>query len=158
MRSALADFFVDANILLYPFDREDPVRNARASEIVSRLTASGQGIISTQVLAESFSVLTRKRALRVPVVEAARFVTDLLASWTVLSVTGDVVREAVRGAVRYQLSYYDAQIWAVARLNGIATVLSEDFQHGSTIEGITFLNALDPTFDLDQLGPAPITA
>lgn len=144
MRSDLVDFFVDSNIPLYPFDREDPARRARANEVVSRLAASRRGAVSTQVLAECFSTLTRKRALRVPVGDAVRLVTDLLDFWTVFPVTGEVIREAVRGAVRYQLSYYDAQIWAVARLNGIGTVLSEDFQQGSTVEGVTFLNPLDP--------------
>jgi predicted nucleic acid-binding protein len=49
--------------------------------------------------------------------------------------------------IRYQLSYYDAQIWAVARLNRIPLVLSEDFSDGSVIEGVRFANPFADGFD-----------
>jgi predicted nucleic acid-binding protein len=46
------------------------------------------------------------------------------------------------------MSYYDAQIWASARLNQIPTVFSEDFASGSTVEGVTFINPFDKDFKL----------
>jgi predicted nucleic acid-binding protein len=54
------------------------------------------------------------------------------------------VLEALRGVVRYRLSYYDAQIWAVARLNHVPVVLSEDFSAWSEIEGVRFENPFAP--------------
>jgi predicted nucleic acid-binding protein len=42
--------------------------------------------------------------------------------------------------VDYQLAYWDAQIWATAKLNQIPTILSEDFQHKRRIEGVEFRN------------------
>jgi predicted nucleic acid-binding protein len=44
------------------------------------------------------------------------------------------------GAVTHQFPFYDAQIWATAKLSGIPAVLSEDFSHASRIEGVLFLN------------------
>jgi predicted nucleic acid-binding protein len=41
------------------------------------------------------------------------------------------------------LSYYDAQIWAVARLGQVAVVLSEDFNPGAVLDGVAFTNPLD---------------
>jgi predicted nucleic acid-binding protein len=38
------------------------------------------------------------------------------------------------------LPYWDAQVWATAKLNQIPRVLSEDFQHQGRIEGVEFLN------------------
>ena len=69
----------------------------------------------------------------------------------VLPLTPGVVLEAVRGVRDHQFSYFDAQIWAVAKLNQIPTVLSEDFASGSTVEGIAFANPFASTFDLDTL-------
>jgi predicted nucleic acid-binding protein len=46
------------------------------------------------------------------------------------------------------MSYYDAQIWATARLNQIPTIFTEDFEHARRVEGVQFLNPLLPTFDL----------
>lgn len=59
-----------------------------------------------------------------------------------------IVYEAVRGVKEHKFSYWDAQIWASARLNQISLVFSEDFAHGSLIDGVRFINPLLPGFDL----------
>jgi predicted nucleic acid-binding protein len=51
------------------------------------------------------------------------------------------------------MSIWDALIWAVARLNGVATIISED-THGR-IEGVSYLNPFDPQFDLATLEASP---
>lgn len=48
----------------------------------------------------------------------------------------------------HQLAFYDAQIWAAARLNQIPAVFSEDFQDGRTLEGVQFVNPFSETFDV----------
>ena len=70
----------------------------------------------------------------------------------VLPLTGPVVLEALRGVREQMLSYYDAQIWAVAHLGQMGVVLSEDFNPGTVLDGVSFTNPLDPTFDLAALG------
>jgi predicted nucleic acid-binding protein len=47
------------------------------------------------------------------------------------------------------MSYWDAQIWATARLNQVPVVFSEDFNTGSLIEGVRFINPLANEFDTD---------
>jgi predicted nucleic acid-binding protein len=39
------------------------------------------------------------------------------------------VRTAVRGCALYQLSWFDAHLWAYAEHYGLSTLYSEDFQH-----------------------------
>ena len=39
------------------------------------------------------------------------------------------MRQAIRGCAAYQLSWFDAQIWALAEFNGLTEILTEDFQH-----------------------------
>jgi predicted nucleic acid-binding protein len=47
----------------------------------------------------------------------------------VLYPTEEVIRSALRGAAAYQLSWFDAHLWAYAECFGIPEILSEDFQH-----------------------------
>lgn len=63
----------------------------------------------------------------------------------------DVVAEAVRGVVQHGLPYFDAQIWAAARVHRILVVLSEDFQDGRTIEGVSFRDPFARQFRLDEV-------
>jgi predicted nucleic acid-binding protein len=63
-----------------------------------------------------------------------------------------VVLEALRGVREHLLSYYEAQIWAVARLGQVAVILSEDFNAGTVLDGVSFTNPLEPDFDLAILG------
>jgi predicted nucleic acid-binding protein len=58
--------------------------------------------------------------------------------------------EAARGARQHRLSYYDAQIWATARLNQVPTIFTEDFQSGRRLEGVLFLDPLQAGFDLTR--------
>jgi predicted nucleic acid-binding protein len=52
------------------------------------------------------------------------------------------VLEVIRGVKEYQLSFWDAQIWATAKLNQISVIYSEDFNVGAIIEGVRFVNLL----------------
>jgi predicted nucleic acid-binding protein len=63
-------------------------------------------------------------------------------------VTRLIVLEAVRGVRQHRLSYYDAQIWATARLNQVPTIFTEDFEDGCRLEGVQFVNPLASGFDL----------
>jgi predicted nucleic acid-binding protein len=37
---------------------------------------------------------------------------------------------ALRGAAMYQLSWFDAHLWAYAEYYGLTRLISEDFEHG----------------------------
>jgi len=50
---------------------------------------------------------------------------------------------------QHKLAYWDAQLWATARLNQIPVIFSEDFQSGGTIEGVKFINPLASDFNLE---------
>jgi predicted nucleic acid-binding protein len=138
---------IDANLLVYAHDPSDPAKQAGAIRTLDLLQASGQGRLSVQCLAELFSVLTRGTDPLMSRQEASRQVALLARAWPVLAVTPQVVLEATRGASAYRMAYWDAQIWAVARMNQVTVVLSEDFATGATLEGVTFLNPLLPDFE-----------
>ncbi|HME01053.1 MAG TPA: PIN domain-containing protein [Terriglobia bacterium] len=133
-------YLVDTNILIYAYDRGEPGKLAKAQGLLRWLEWNHAGALSTQVLAEFFCVATRRLAAPLSAVEAAGRLEAYLTSWNTLSITPDVVREAARGAMAHQLPYWDAQLWATARMNQIPTILSEDFTHERRIEGVQFVN------------------
>ena len=133
---------LDTNLLVYAYDRSDPWKQRRALELLRALAFRRRGAVSTQVLGEFLVTVTRKPPEPLPLEAALREVDRHLQTWQVFDVTSEVVREAVRGVRHHRLNYWDAQIWAVARLNRISLVLSEDFSDGAVLEGVRFLNPL----------------
>lgn len=140
---------VDTNVLVYAYDRAEPIKQAQASQVLNQLAITGLGVLSTQVLAEFFVSVTRKIATPLSVEQAYNSLQNYLAAWKILDLTSLIVAEAVRGVRDYRFSYFDAQIWATARLNQIQVVLSEDF-NPSRIEGVQFVNPFGPGFSLSD--------
>jgi predicted nucleic acid-binding protein len=143
---------IDTNVLVYAYDPTDHRKQDRSLNVLARLAAQNRGRVSAQILGEFFRVATAK--MRPPLhPEAARVqVGELAQAWPVLPITALVVLEAARGAHEHGLPYWDAQVWATARLNQIDTVLTEDFGDGRTLEGVTFRNPFARTFDPALIG------
>jgi predicted nucleic acid-binding protein len=139
---------VDTNVLVYAYDRSEPEKQARAFEVLDRLQAIGAGALSVQVLGEFFLAVTRKLAAPLSPEQAAYQVEIFVRSWPVLDLTPLIVLEATRGVRDHRFSFWDAQIWAAARLNQIPVVFSEDFDAGAIIEGVRFVNPFEPDFDI----------
>jgi predicted nucleic acid-binding protein len=96
--------------------------------------------VSAQTLAEFSAVALRKLDPPLPVKDIADAVLGFRAVFDVLPITASVVLEALRGVRDHHLAYFDAQIWAAARLAQCELVLSEDFADGATVDGVTFVN------------------
>lgn len=132
--------FVDTNVLVYAHDASDPRKQARALEVLDGLARVGTAYVSTQVLGEFARVVTSRIPEPLSHEEAASQVHAAITAFGVLAIDSRTVAEALRGQVVHRMPYWDAQIWAAARLEHIPVVLSEDFQHASEIEGVRFEN------------------
>ncbi len=144
-------YLIDTNLLLYPLDRRHPYKREKAGALLRILARKGNAALSIQVLGEFASVVLRKLDPPLPAEKVRQQVELLAEAFPVLALFYPVVLEALRGVERYRLSYFDAQLWALARLRGIPVILSEDFSPGSEIEGVRFVDPLEPDFDLDRL-------
>jgi predicted nucleic acid-binding protein len=51
-----------------------------------------------------------------------------------------LVRMALRGMAAYQLSWFDAHLWAYAEHYGLPEILSEDFEHGRLYGNVRIRN------------------
>ena len=137
---------VDTNVLVYAYDRSAPEKQKLALNILDYLAVRGSGALTPQILAEFFVVATRKIAVPLSVEDAITRLENYLQSWTVFDTSGLIVLEAARGVRDHSMHFWDAQIWASARLNQIVCILSEDFSDGAVVEGVRFVNPFTPTF------------
>ena len=142
----MAAVLVDTNLLVHAHDPSDPVKQTRAIDALAHLHSTGAGRLSTQVLAEFFAAVTRGRKPLLTVPKSAQQLENLARSWIVFDVSSLIVMEAVRGVRNHKFSYWDSQLWATARLNQIPTIFTEDFNVGSTIEGVRFISPFAPDF------------
>lgn len=144
---------MDSNILIYMFDPGDEYRRKKAVEIVVALGDTGEGCLSAQCISEFYSVVTREKRGNPPFLSsrlAAQKSDELARSFETFPVTLPVVLEAVRGSIRHQIHFWDALIWAAARLNQIPIVFSEDFSDNTTLEGVRFVNPFTPQFQMSE--------
>jgi predicted nucleic acid-binding protein len=140
----MAAMLIDTNVLVYAYDRAEPEKQRRALEVLDALARSGEGRLGVQVLSEFFVNVTRKIAAPLTAAQARERLEHYVQIWPVVPVTAQVVLEAVRGVREYQFSFWEAQIWAAARLSRVPVVLSEDFDAGAVVEGVRFV---DPFVD-----------
>jgi predicted nucleic acid-binding protein len=134
---------VDTNILV---DRFDP-RDARKQKIATALLEDGIRAdsirIPHQALIEFYAAVTRPisgygRLLEGP--EARRETEEMLAQFSILFPDQAVLRTALRGMAAYELSWFDAHMWAYAETFGLTELISEDFQHGRLYGSVRMVN------------------
>ena len=143
--SGMASVLIDTNLLVYVYDQNAPVKQRRAIEVLERVRSDHTGVITAQVLSEFYAVATRKLSPPLTPAQAEAQLQIFSLQWPVFPVTEAVVLLAARGAQKHQIHFWDAQIWAAARLHGITLVYSENFNSGAVIKGVRLVNPLTET-------------
>lgn len=141
---------IDTNLLVYLYDQKQADRQAQSHRVLEQLELTRSGRLSVQALAEFFSVATRKLSPALTPAEALNQINLFIRVWPVFDLTPMIVMEAGRGVRDHKLSYYDAQIWATARLNQVPIIFSEDFRGRSPLEGVRFVNPFSPDFLIEK--------
>ncbi len=134
---------VDTNVLVYRFDPRQPAKQRRATEILRTGIEGDSLLLSHQAIVEFVAAVTRPLAGGRPLLtlpEAVRETEELCAQFTVLLPDELVLRTALRGAAAYQLSWFDAHMWAYAERYGVPELLSEDFAHGRRYGAVHVVN------------------
>jgi predicted nucleic acid-binding protein len=123
---------VDTNILVYRYDSRFPDRRHVATDVLFHGIKNDTIRVPHQAIVEFVSVVTRPTRSGIPLLEpdeARREAEEMLREFEILYPTEALVRTALRGAAAYQLSWFDAHLWAYAEHFGLPELLSEDFQH-----------------------------
>jgi predicted nucleic acid-binding protein len=134
---------VDTNILVYRFDFTTAQKQAAATELLRRGIAQDSLRLPHQAVVEFVACVTQQRRGVKPLMSrsaAFREAEELLSQFVVLYPTEALVRTALRGAAAYQLSWYDAHMWAYAEHYGLSELYSEDFEHGRLYGSVRAVN------------------
>ena len=128
--------FLDTNILVYAATADDPHRQLVAQRLVADLGLINI-TISTQVLAEAYNVLTRKKRW---VVEDALQAVRGFRVMRIVVLGADAVLAALDLAARQRLSTWDAMVIHAAQEAGCDTLYSEDLQNGRRFGALQVVN------------------
>ncbi|MEZ4424461.1 MAG: PIN domain-containing protein [Gemmatimonadota bacterium] len=139
---------VDTNVLVYRFDPRFPAKQARADALLREGISAGSLRLAHQSVLEFVAATTRTQrdgtTLLSPDV-ALREAEDLLRQFDVVYPDARVVRTALQGMAAYQLSVWDAHMWACAEVHGLGVLYSEDFEHERWYGGVLVLDPFKET-------------
>lgn len=130
--------FIDTNVWVYAVDTAEPVKRARALEV---LTASPEKdyVISVQVLGEFYAAVTGKLKDSVGAPDW-RAMVEQMKQLPVVPLDGSLVNDAISGCEKWKISYWDALIVAAAESAGCHVVFSEDLSDGATYGSVRVEN------------------
>jgi predicted nucleic acid-binding protein len=139
----------DTTIFFYALDRDGDSRTARARRLVE-LAPTANTVLMLQSLTELWSAVTRKRPEQRG--RARDIVDELMTTFPVMAANQEDFTQALRAQADHHLPFWDAMLWAAANRAGCSTLLTEDFQDGRTLGGVTFRNPFKMTdADVDAL-------
>lgn len=130
--------FCDTNIVVYAYDRTAGSKHERAADLLARLWDSREGVLSVQILQETF-VSLRKTPHSAPLDQARSIVAGLL-TWRVMVPAPPDVLEAIDASQRWQISFWDAMVLVMANKAGATVVWTEDLNHGQRYGDVVVQN------------------
>jgi len=134
---------IDTNVLVYRFDGRFPEKQAIAKDLLRRGIAEDSIRVPHQAIVEFVAAVTRRPAQGQPILvgtDARREAEELLCQFDILYPSEEVVRMALRGAAAYQLSWFDAHLWAYAEVYGLSAIITEDFTEGRLYGSVGITN------------------
>ena len=133
------NIFLDTNILVYAHDLDAGDKHDVAAKIISQLWESKNGVLSTQVLQEFYVTLTKKMPQPLSRLATRKILKEYFA-WEVVINDLHIMFQASEIEENYNISFWDALIVSAAYSKNVATILTEDLNHGQYIEGIFIQN------------------
>ena len=119
--------FFDTNVLVYARDDRYPGKRDLARSLIADSMEEDAFVVSTQVLVEFYSAVTRLRLLAPA---EARVLLSLWSDHDVVTQTPDLVMRAIALHQDHSLSFWDGLIVQAALDARCDILFSEDLQHG----------------------------
>jgi predicted nucleic acid-binding protein len=147
--------FFDSNVAVYALAADDPLRSPAAQRLLAYPEPGCTLVLSTQVLMETYNVLTRKKRADPAAVLAG---VRLLTRFEVLAPSAQAVLLALDLAARHGLNAWDALIVQAAIEGGCERLYSEDMQSGRRFGALEVVNPflhLGPALSSPNPPPPP---
>jgi predicted nucleic acid-binding protein len=141
----------DTNILVYATAPIADARVERARDLLARGMRASSAVLLLQTLAEFSNVALRKA--RIPVSKIRNTIDAWCAVLPVQEADSEDLFTALEAVRTHQIAFWDAMLWASAQRAGVKHLLTEDFQDGFVLHGVTFVNPFNQENDqlIDEL-------
>jgi predicted nucleic acid-binding protein len=131
--------FLDSNVVVYLFDQDSPEKKAAVQRLLQTEAATGNILLSTQVLQEFYVTVTRKLAQPLKPETALAAVTRF-AALPLVTIDTALILSAIRRSQLDSISFWDSLIIDAALKGGAQRLWSEDLQHGRVVNGMRIEN------------------
>jgi predicted nucleic acid-binding protein len=133
---------VDTNVLDYSFDADEPVKQAKAQNLLDRLVPRrGETELLWQVACEFLSCLRKWLATgRMSAEDVEANFRDILASFPLRLPALSIFAASFDLCSRYSLSHWDSLLVAACKEAGVSVLYSEDLDAGTNYDGIRIIN------------------
>ena len=134
-----ANVFFDTNVLVYLYSIDEQEKQQAA---LKHIEVNENRWVSTQVLSELSNTLRKKFNLEYS--NIVNVVTEIQASFQVMTVKPDTIEHALQLAQTYRYSYYDSLILAASLEKTCCVLFTEDMQHQQVIDQqLTIVNPFE---------------
>ena len=143
----------DTNVLVYATASISEVKVFRARDLIARAMRAASSVLLLQTLAEFSNVAIRKA--RIPVEDIRRTIDAWRAVLPVQAADDSDLLVALEAVKTHRLAFWDAMLCASAQRAGVRQLLTEDYQDGFALQGVTFINPFKRENDqlIDEILP-----
>ena len=127
--------FLDTNIFVYAFLASEPLKRAKAVELIETSLGSGRGCISYQVVQEFANVARKKFATCLSASDCQAFIDAAMQPLMRVASSTELVHTAMNLQDELKYSFYDCLMLAAALEAGADTLYTEDLQHWQLVHG-----------------------
>jgi predicted nucleic acid-binding protein len=133
---------VDTNVFVYALDDNEPVKQAKARDLIDRLVQPPlDTLLLWQVAGELLSCLRKwESAGRISAADVEAHFRDVLSMFPLGLPTARVFETAFDLRSRFSLSHWDSMVLAACKEAGATTLFSEDMDAGTDYDGLKVVN------------------
>jgi len=133
---------VDTNVFIYALDADEPVKQAKAQQLLDQLSlASGSTVLPWQVAGEILNNLRRSEAAGdLPAGDVEPQLRTFLAMFPLVIPNAAAFARYFQLRARFRLSHWDTMLLAACHEAGVTTLYSEDMDAGTDYDGLRIVN------------------
>ena len=136
-------FFIDTNILVYAFDSLEKIKQKKAFDILDKcFKMETRYMLSSQNLAEFFSVVTKKIQNPISVEEAKNILIRIieLKGFIKLNYNQGTIIRAIKLLEKENLKFWDSLLIATMLENDVFNIYTENEKDFNKIKNINVIN------------------
>lgn len=133
---------IDTNVLVYAIDTDEPVKQAQAVSLLTRLRQSaGSTLLLSQVAGEFLNVLRqREKKGRITSADVESSFRRYSAMFPLVAPSPQMFAVYFDLFARFSLSHWDSMLLAACKEAGVTTLFSEDMDAGTDYDGLRIVN------------------